>query len=253
GAEQERLAGVEALAAAEDCGGAGLGPKLVGALPAARARRAGTDLDGAGPLAVGNLLAATEADPYRGGVVGRDRQRRGVLADDGVDVERMAEDGGALGDQRVQRALVLAHLLQPAPCLALLRERARGSDDGDARQRHGWGRRLLVGLARSAPPPWWRGRAMGLDRQNGLLPVLPHHVPSVGDPEGAGEIELREAEDAQSEPSRPPDGLSGSEYGEGVVRTRGLSISPRRSVRRCHWSGLSSASNCWSNGPLSGL
>ena len=36
---------------------------------------------------------------------------------------------------------------------------------------------------------------------------------------------------------------------EGSVGTSGFSIWPSRLVSRCHWSGFSSALNCWSNGP----
>ena len=37
--------------------------------------------------------------------------------------------------------------------------------------------------------------------------------------------------------------VSGSAYFEGLTGTSGFSISPRRLIRRCHWSGFSSAVN----------
>ena len=88
--------------------------------------------------------------------------------------------------------------------------------------------------------------------------LAPRQVAAVGERQGPGEVELGESEElGQGRILRRrlslrrasgcrfagrvlPASSSGSEYFEGSIGTSGFSIWPRRSIRRCHWSGFSS-------------
>ena len=180
----------------------------------------------------------------------------------------------AVGDDLVAGLLGLGRLVEPALRRLLVgesgRRRGRGAWRADRRQRRALAaaaagrhrsaaRRAGAAAAAGAAAP-----RVGRTRTLSLLAGSPARGPGSGrrPAAGAGEVELGESEElgpgagilpvpvASVVAPEPPAiagrrlllRLSGTENFDGVIGTSGFSIWPRRSIRRCHWSGLSRAS-----------
>ncbi len=245
GAEEEGLAGVGLLAAAEDGRHSFLRAQLFFAASPARGAGGDVDLAGIAEAACGRLFAAaeTDQDPLRplGGKLGAGG---GVGAGERLRVQGAVEQLQGFVDQDLDRVLGLRGFVKPACRFLFGLEAGEGADRGDSRQRQR--RCLLLGLARpAAPPAAGRRRADLLQDEDALrgLRVEPaNQVAAVGQRQRSSEVELDEPEQGQSPPAEmPPLVRSGTAYFEGWTGTSGFSISPRRLIRRLHWSGFSRA------------
>jgi len=199
GAQQQRLAGVEALLAAEHRGDPFLRSQVFLAPPSFRGL-AGPDVDLAGgaEAAAGGLFAAAEADPHRHGALGRELVDVGVGARDRLGVQGAVEQLDSLADEDVGGVLGLGRLVEPGLRLALVLEWREGPD----RRRPGERQRRWLGAGLSAPRPATpaRGRCGspdGPDDEDALAlgpGPGPGQVAPVRQGQRAGEVELRESE-----------------------------------------------------------
>ena len=184
--------------AARRCCGWSFGP---GAAEGARAAR-GVDGQGEAEVAVGQLLAAAEAEADGRRALAGYGLRTRVAAGNRLGVEGSVDVFDRIAEDAVEAILVGYGRVEPGTRAPLVLERLEGPDDGDAGE---WklGRRLagarLPGLA--PPAPARRRGTEGLDHQHPLAWLAAQHVAAVGDRHGAGKVELDESEEAGQRPN----------------------------------------------------
>jgi hypothetical protein len=244
GAEQQRLADIEVLAAAEHGRHPALRAQLVGPLsPSGTLSR--TDLD------VVCLAEAPRCDLLAAAISDSDRHRLPrtrfpdvwIGARHRLGVQRSAEQRDRLVGQGIG-GLVPDRLPQPGLCPLRRVEAFHRAHDRDLGERQ----RDLVpavpgGLRLTTTTARRRGRGAGRDDENPLavaLSAASRQVAPVLQGQAAWELELDESEKR----------AQGEANFDGSVGTSGFSISPSRSVSRCHWPGLSSCTKRGSS-PLS--
>ncbi|MGN6663591.1 MAG: hypothetical protein ACTHK6_05225 [Solirubrobacterales bacterium] len=196
--QQQGLAGVEPLAAAEDGGDPFLGAQLfLAPSPSGPPPRPDIDLACFGEAAVGGLLAAAVADqdPLRpgGGELGA---AAGIGRGDRLRVQRSVQQRDRFLGEDVDGVLGLAGLVQPAPRFLLAGEGGEGPDRGGAGEDQR--RRLGIGRAAAPTPAPLRpqGRAQPPQDEDALLLTLPRarQVAAVRQGKRTGEVELDESE-----------------------------------------------------------
>jgi hypothetical protein len=199
GAEEEGLAGVEPLAAAENSGDSFLRAQLLLAPAAARGAEADVDRAGVAEAAGCDLLAAAVADQNPLGSLGAQLAvGAGRRSRDSLRVQGPVQQRQSLVDEDVDGVLGLAGLVQPARRLSLIRERGEGADRGRAGQ--GQGLRLVAEIDPAGPAPAPAGgarRADPLEDEDALRrlgPLGARQVATVGERQRPGEVELDESE-----------------------------------------------------------
>jgi hypothetical protein len=192
---------------------------VLGAARPARRRR-GRQLPRPGPRPLGDLLAAAEADPGAPGAreieIGEER----VLGGDAERSDEPSEDAGELRRDR--------RVAQPRGGRGVVGQRV-GVDHGHDRHRDAVAR-LSAGHATRRRPFTDHD-----DRLGGVAGVAADDVPAGRRAEPARELPLDEAEAALFRRQSVPVALSTRRaLLDGLSGTTGLSISPRRSIRRFH-------------------
>jgi hypothetical protein len=200
GASKHRLADVELLAAPEYRGDPLLGPQIglaAGAAPPGR--RAGLQLAGLEPLALGELLSAAVADPDRQCPLAAQLVDVGIAAGGALGRERPVQQPQALLGGVDEPVLVTGQSRQPLAGLAVVGERLRLYRRYPGQRQ--LGRRPRLRLARAPPPPRRAGGAERLDDENLLLVCLaavrggPGQIAPIAEPDPTRKLELCEGEE----------------------------------------------------------
>lgn len=227
GAQEQRLAGVEALASSQYGSKALLWAHLLVALAAARLRpKSGVDPPCFREESVRQLLAATEADSHRHCSGRRHRLRMRVGAGDRLGMQSAIEIVDALFQQAVNRLFVVAGGLEPAFGCGFISEGLEGTHGRDSGQRQLSGGVAGLRVARLAPAPAGRRRgAKRLDHEYALQVAVSKYVAAVSNREPAGKVELGESEEAGQRPNSDRDSVAG--VGPGGAGLVGLAIRQR--------------------------
>lgn len=199
GAQQQRLAGVQAFLPAEYRGDPFLRAQVFLTPPPFRGA-AGPDVDlaGSAETPAGGLFAAAVADSHRHGALGRQLVDVGIGARDRVGVEGAVEQLDPFADEDVGGVLGPGRPIEPALRLGLTVERRKGPD----RRRPGERQLGRLGIWNRAPRPpaparggrWRPDSPYDEDALALAAGPGPSQIAPVRQWQRAGEVELRESE-----------------------------------------------------------